>query len=166
MTNINKLRSELEKIMLELNEEDIEKYIKSLCFSYYKSIMKRDCKELEKTCESFKVLIYTFMDRFPQIERYINYCLVITSNQVLSHVFEIDCNLWTPEGLSISSNNDLSSLTRVFEKSKKQYISIEDMSNISKLKSMIENDETDKDEMLSLINKVYEKCVYKFEEVK
>lgn len=166
MTSIDKLRCELEKIMRDLNEEDIEKYVKALCFSYYKSIMQKDCKELEKTCESLKMLIYVYLARFPQIETYINYCLVTSANMIMSQVFEIDCKMWKPEEISLSSHNEMASLTRVFERSRKQFVSLEDMSNISKLKSLIENDEKDNDEMLSLINKLYDNCVYEFEEVR
>lgn len=164
MTSIEKLRNELENVMSELNEEDIEKYINSLCFTYYKALMKKDCKELEKVCESFKFLIYNYMARFPQIETYITYCLVNSSNKIMSQVFEIDCNLWKPRETSLSSGN-WSSLTRVFDLSRHKFISFENMHNIAKLKSLIENDEKDNDEMLDLIQNIYDSCVYEFEEV-
>ena len=38
-----------------------------------------------------------------------------------------------------------------------------DMSNIKKLKAMMYNNETINDEMLSTIDKLYDKCVYEFE---
>lgn len=152
MSELKELKNKKNDIILNLDEDDIEKYIMSLSRKYYASLINGDALGLENVIESLKDIKKIYEFKYPDISDYINYCLVISSNKILRKVFDVDCILWTPNEKSITSFEGFN-LAYSIERSRKKIIN--DECNVKELYEMVLSDETIDDAIVDKITDLY-----------
>lgn len=98
-------------ILSTLSKEDIENLIKKLAYEYYFFILKEDKLELERTIESLNDVISIYEFKYPNVYDFINYQLVIASNNILSKVFHLNETIYSPitnfNSISLGNNNPI-----------------------------------------------------------
>ena len=96
MSELSKLEKDKLNILMDLDDEGMEKYLLNLSSSYYKAILEKDSQSINQVLDSFKFIVENFEYKYPDIYDYINYALVKSGNQILGNVFDLDCILWNP----------------------------------------------------------------------
>ena len=138
MYELSKLKREKVKILLDLSDDEIERYILSLSQSYYKAILKKDAQSIANIIESLKLIIETYEYKAHDIDEFINYCFVKSSNAILRKVFDLDCTLWNPSEKSFSP--DTNSLGFSLDASRMKFIN--DAQNIEELYEIMKDDDS------------------------
>lgn len=153
MSELKELQNKKRDIILNLDDDSLEKYIMSLTQKYYVNLINGDASGLENVIESLKNIADFYEIKYLDISDYINYCLVISSNKVLKKVFDVDCILWTPSEKSIASDEGFNSLSYSIERSRKKHIN--DKCNVKELYEMVLSDGNIDDAIVDKVTDVY-----------
>ena len=153
LSDIKELKHKKKEIILNLDEDEIEAYIMSLSQKYYVCLIKSDVLGLENAIESLKNIRDIYDLKYPDIDEYINYCLVISSNNVLQRVFNLDCSLWKPIEKSVASSEGLKTLAFSIEESRKKIIN--ENCNVKEVYDMVISDENIDEKIVEKITDLY-----------
>lgn len=151
MYDLNKLKKEKIELLLNLSDDEIERYILSLSQSYYKAILEKDSQSIANIIESLKLIIETFQYKCPDIDEFINYCLVRSSNAILKKVFDVDCALWIPNEKSFAP--DKNSLSYSLDASRMKFMN--DAQNIKELYDIVKADDSIDGRIVEGISNLY-----------
>lgn len=152
MSELSKLEKEKLDILIDLDDEGMEKYLLSLSSSYYKAILEKDAQAINKVLDSFKFIVENFEYKYPDIYEFINYCLVKSGNRILGNVFDLDCVLWNPIKQSLSPEG-LTSLRFSLDASRLKILN--DAQNIEEMYELVVNDENVDDRVVEGMTKLY-----------
>lgn len=138
MSELNKLEKEKLNLLLDLDDEGMEKYLLHLSSSYYKAILKKDSQAISKVLDSLKLIVENFEYKYPDIYDYINYALVKSGNQILGNVFDLDCLLWNPINKNLSPDG-INTVGFSLDASRMKFLN--DAQDIEEMYNLVINDE-------------------------
>ena len=72
MSELSKLEKDKLNILMDLDDEGMEKYLLNLSSSYYKAILEKDSQSMNQVLASFKFIVENFEYKYPDIYDYIN----------------------------------------------------------------------------------------------
>lgn len=151
MYELSKLKREKVEILLDLSDEEIERYILSLSQSYYKAILEKDSQAIASVIESLKLIVETYEYKAPDIDEFINYCFVKSSNAIFKKVFDLHCTLWIPNEKSFASNTN----TLLFSLDASRMKVINDAQNIKEMYELVKDDDSIDERIVEGIYKLY-----------
>lgn len=110
----NEIKKMKEDFLLNLEKEDLESYIDNLIKEYYNYFLASDKESLKTSIIDLMRLPSLFEDKYPNMNNYINYRLVVVSNKIFESIFSNRGDLYYPlEHIQmdyIPQENDLSDL--------------------------------------------------------
>lgn len=151
MYDLGKLKQEKIELLLNLSESEVEGYILHLSQSYYKAILEQDTQSIKSVIDSLKLIVETFEYKSPDIEEFVNYCLVKSANAILKKVFDLNCPLWIPCEKSFAF--DTNSLTYSLDASRMKIIN--DAQNIKEMYELVKNDDSIDERIVDGISNLY-----------
>lgn len=109
MVSENNLNIEKEKFLKNLKKSDIQGYIDNLLNQYYNSYLHGDSKKVISIIKEIHDLTIFFESRYPNINDYINYRLVIISTKIFESILNHGTPLYKPKEVELSEKpqNDL-----------------------------------------------------------
>ena len=153
MSDLKQLELKKREIISNLEDCEVEAYVMSLAKKYYASVIKGDVVGIANVIESFNTIVKMYEDKYFDVSDYINYCLVISSNNLLKEVFDLNCSLWTSNPKSIDLDVGLNSLGFTLEASRKKIIN--DECNVKELYEMISSAENIDEAIIEKAFEVY-----------
>lgn len=151
MYELSKLKREKVELLLDLSDEEIERYILFLSQSYYKAILEKDSQLIANIVESLKLIVETYEYKCPDIDEFINYCMINSSNKIFKKVFDVDCALWIPNEKSFAS--DTNTLLYSLDASRMKFMN--DAQNIKELYDIVKADDSIDDRIVEGISNLY-----------
>ena len=152
MSELSKLEKDKLNILMDLDDEGMEKYLLNLSSSYYKAILEKDSQSINQVLDSFKFIVENFEYKYPDIYDYINYALVKSGNQILGNVFDLDCILWNPIKKNLSPDG-LNSLGFSLDASRMKILN--DAHNIEEMYELVLTDANVDEKIVEGITKLY-----------
>lgn len=152
MSELSKLEKDKLNILMDLDDEGMEKYLLNLSSSYYKAILEKDSQSINQVLDSFKFIVENFEYKYPDIYDYINYALVKSGNQILGNVFDLDCILWNPIKKNLSPDG-LNSLGFSLDASRMKILN--DAQNIEEMYELVVTDANVDEKIVEGITKLY-----------
>lgn len=152
MSELSKLEKDKLNILMDLDDEGMEKYLLNLSSSYYKAILEKDSQSMNQVLASFKFIVENFEYKYPDIYDYINYALVKSGNQILGNVFDLDCILWNPIKKNLSPDG-LNSLGFSLDASRMKILN--DAQNIEEMYELVVTDANVDEKIVEGITKLY-----------
>lgn len=152
MSELSKLEKDKLNILMDLDDEGMEKYLLNLSSSYYKAILEKDSQSINQVLDSFKFIVENFEYKYPDIYDYINYALVKSGNQILGNVFDLDCILWNPIKKNLSPDG-LNSLGFSLDASRMKILN--DAQNIEEMYELVLTDANVDEKIVEGITKLY-----------
>lgn len=152
MSELSKLEKDKLNILMDLDDEGMEKYLLNLSSSYYKAILEKDSQSINQVLDSFKFIVENFEYKYPDIYDYINYALVKSGNQILGNVFDLDCILWNLIKKNLSPDG-LNSLGFSLDASRMKILN--DAQNIEEMYELVVTDANVDEKIVEGITKLY-----------
>ena len=95
-----------EDFLLKLDEEELKAYIDNLIKEYYDNYIANEKENLQKNVLELMRLTTLFEDKYPNMDNYINYRLVVLSNKVFESIFSHRSEMYYPlENPSLDTPN-------------------------------------------------------------
>lgn len=152
MTDYKELKNMRKDIILNFSEEELERYVLSLAYKYYEFILKKDCQGLNYVMDSLKTIVSFYEDVYSDISDFVDYCLLKASNDIFIKVFDLNCNLWSPNDKSISREGAIS-LTFSIERSRRRIIN--ERQSVREVYEAVINDENVSEDVIEKITELY-----------
>ena len=145
----NRYDKKLKEIVSDLTEEELNQFILYLVDNYYKYYFNNDLEGYKANLKNLELVIELVKFDYPDIENYINYCLLCKISKVLEEKLKLDVELVILNQFSIKeakSKNEVrpfDNLVKAFEESREIYF--ERINCLKKVKDLeIENQELKK----------------------
>ena len=86
-------------IIFNTSIDDLEQTLQTLCHNYYRSIQENDSKSIEQYLQELR----KYLDlKIPSLTQYIEYLLLLASNEILKDIIADDVPLYNPSGMNLS----------------------------------------------------------------
>ena len=156
--SIKRINKEKLDYIAKLDETGLKNYIAILIKKYYIAYLQEDEQKCFNLWQQLNEIIYLFEDDFENLDGYINQCMVTTANNTIERLLTRESKLHQPFIVdSLANPNGFDGLAKAMDKSRRLYmLDKEDKSNIRYLHSMMKVGATIDDDMMDLINTVYD----------
>ena len=91
--DFNRYERKIKELVSDLTEEELNQYILNLVDNYYKFYFSNDLEAFKKNFKNMEIVIDLVKIDYPDIENYINYCLLCKINKVLENKLNLDVEL-------------------------------------------------------------------------
>jgi len=125
--DLNKYDKKIKEIVSDLTEEELNQYILNLVENYYKFYFNNDLKGFETNLKNMELVIDLVKIDYPDIENYINYCLLCKISKVLEDKLKLDVELVILNEFNIHQAKSkqevrpFDNLIKAFEESRETY---------------------------------------------
>ena len=125
--DFNRYERKIKELVSDLNEEELNQYILNLVENYYKFYFNNDLKGFENNLRTIRTVIDLVKIDYPDIENYINYCLLCKINKVLENKLNLDVELTILNDFNIHQAKSkqevrpFDNLIKAFEESREIY---------------------------------------------
>lgn len=107
MMNFNQLKKEIadgkEDILSKYSKTALMRKIKALCDAYYISYLNNDADNFHAAAKMLDDMVMITEDKYPNVNDYINYCLIESLNKILNERMPRKYLLFNPEDMSIDA---------------------------------------------------------------
>lgn len=93
MTNYNQLEIIRKEVISKFTKDELKQYINQLTKKYYITFINNDDKSHNSIISQFYDITSMFESIYPNIESYINYCLLKSANDLIQKSFQRDFTL-------------------------------------------------------------------------
>lgn len=100
---VEKMENHRKEYLRNMNLTDLQKYIGKLINNYYSSYICNDRNKLNNAINDINSFLDEFKSTFPNIHNYINYIMLLYSNQVIKGIFKND-EMFEPESVELIEN--------------------------------------------------------------
>lgn len=113
MSSINGIKKGIsngkEYILSKYSKNELMRKIKALCDSYYVSYINNDAANFHAASHMLDAISGIVKDKYPNVDDYINYCMVESLNTILNEKIPRKYLLFHPEamGIDVSFNGNL-----------------------------------------------------------
>ena len=121
--NLKELESKYHELLINLSEEDLKQYIKSLADNYYNSYLSNEKEVHESTFKQLEEVNSIYKVKYSDFTNYINFCLLNAVNKILNENISSDMKLELIETSEdyYFSDNPFKNLINAFEESRALY---------------------------------------------
>ncbi len=125
--DLNKYEKKIKVIVSDLTEEELNQYILNLVDNYYKFYFSNDLEAFKKNFKNMEIVIDLVKIDYPDIENYINYCLLCKISKVLEDKLNLDVELTILNDFNIHQAKSkqevrpFDNLIKAFEESREIY---------------------------------------------
>ena len=84
MINLNKLEQKRKELLTNFSEEELIEYIQQLTEKYYSSFVNNEVEVHNNTMKYLEEVLSIYEDKYPQLNNFINFCLVRNINKILN----------------------------------------------------------------------------------
>ena len=125
--DLNKYEKKIKEIVSDLTEEELNQYILNLVDNYYKFYFSNDLEAFKKNFKNMEIVIDLVKIDYPDIENYINYCLLCKISKVLEDKLNLDVELTILNDFNIHQAKSkqevrpFDNLIKAFEESREIY---------------------------------------------
>ena len=122
--NLEKLNRKRKELITDLSEEEIANYVRQLTNKYYSSYLNNDVEAFNNAVEYLKEVISIYKFEYPNLNHFVNYCLVESINRILSGTIASDVKLVpiTEVTSEILSSDKWSLLLTAYNNGRENYI--------------------------------------------
>ena len=130
--DLNKYEKKIKEIVSDLTEEELNQYILNLVDNYYKFYFSNDLEAFKKNFKNMEIVIDLVKIDYPDIENYINYCLLCKISKVLEDKLKLDVELTILNDFNIHQAKSkqevrpFDNLIKAFEESREIYFERKD----------------------------------------
>ena len=123
MINLNKLEQKRKELLTNFSEEELIEYIQQLTEKYYSSFVNNEVEVHNNTMKYLEEVLSIYEDKYPQLNNFINFCLVRNINKILNENYSSDVtlNLINESEEEFFSENPFQPLINAFYKSKEAF---------------------------------------------
>lgn len=156
MENFNQIKQDELNVIANLSEDGLMHMLDKLSKKYYKAFMDNDVAKCKSTIAFINDIVYMFEDDMMYLPQYINSCMLKNANFILKTIYKSDYDLEYFDEVEVESLVGLNSLSSSIRRSLKMKIDNVDKVNIKNLHDMCVVGETVDENMVELVNALYD----------
>lgn len=160
MESLNKLNNEKLELISKFNENELMLLIDGLAKKYYSDYVDGNISKCKSTIRFIEDIIFMFEDDMDFLHQYINYSFLKHANLIIKTLYKND-DVFNGYDLKLESINPTFSLSASIRNSFKVKIDKFDKVNIKNLHDIVANDETIDDNVVELVNALYDSFLAK-----
>lgn len=160
MESLNKLNNEKLDVISKFNEQELMVLIDSLSKKYYSDYIDGNINKCKSTIALMNDVIFMFEDDMKFLHQYINFSFLKHANFIIKTIYKHD-DVFNGFEMDVESINPTYSLSASIRKSFKVKIDKVDKVNIKHLHDLVVNDENMDDNVVELVNALYDSFLAK-----